>query len=98
MAIYLDARPEPIFPRWVAPFNIAIAVAIAPAAFAAVFQTGPLAWNGFISFWLRIVSYGLYIVVMFFVLRGAIKRQEEQEDAVELGSLNDASLAEPVTP
>ncbi len=81
-AIYLDARPRPIFPRWVAHFSIATAVAMLPAAGAAVFRTGPLAWNGFLSFWLRIGAYSLFIVVMFFVLRSAVRRQALEEGAV----------------
>jgi hypothetical protein len=83
LAVYLDRRPEPVFPRWVAPFSIAVGLAIAPSAGAAVFQTGPLAWDGVISFWLRNISYAAFLVVMFFVLRRAIEN-ERQEDLEEL--------------
>jgi hypothetical protein len=79
LAIYLDPRPRPVFPRWVAPFSIATALAMAPSACAAIVRTGPLAWNGAVSFWLRIGAYGLFIVVMFVVLRAAIKRQGREE-------------------
>lgn len=53
-SIYLDARPEPIFPRWVAHFNIATAVLLVPSAFAILHTSGPLAWNGALSFTLRL--------------------------------------------
>jgi hypothetical protein len=76
LAVRLDARPRPVFPRWVAPFSIAVAVATAPAACGAVVRSGPLAWNGAVSFWLRIIAYGVFFVVMFFVLRRAIAREE----------------------
>lgn len=33
LSIYLDARPDPVFPRWVAHFNIATAVLMVPSAF-----------------------------------------------------------------
>jgi hypothetical protein len=79
LAIYLDAHPRPIFPRWVAHFNLVCAVVMAPAALAAVVRTGPLAWNGFVSFWLKIVTFSLFIVVMFVVLRTAITRQALEE-------------------
>ena len=79
LAIRLDDQPRPVFPRWVAAFNIAVAVAVAPSAFAAVFHTGPLAWNGAVSFWLRACAYGLYVAVMFVVVRGAVRRQEHDE-------------------
>ena len=81
VAVYLDARPEPIFPRWVGHFSIAVALAIVPAAGAAVFRTGPLAWNGAVSFWLRNGAYGAFLVVMFFMLRRAIERERLEEVA-----------------
>ena len=79
LAVYLDARPTPVFPRWIGHVNILIAAAVAPAACAAVVRTGPLAWNGAISFWLKIGAFGAFLVVMFFALRTAINRQALEE-------------------
>ena len=39
---------------------------------AAVFHTGPLAWDGLLSFWLRNGAFAVFIIVMFFVLRAAL--------------------------
>jgi hypothetical protein len=75
LAIYLDERPEPILPRWVGHLSIAVAVAMVPSAGAAVFRTGPLAWDGLVSFWLRNVAFAAFLVVMFFVLRRAVERE-----------------------
>jgi hypothetical protein len=83
LAVYLDARPRPIFPRWVAPFSIVTAVAMAPSACAAIFRSGPLAWDGLISFWLRIGAFTLFLVVMFVVVRTAIRRQGAEERAAQ---------------
>lgn len=79
LAIYLDAGPRPIFPRWVALFNIVTAAAMTPAACAAVVRTGPLAWNGAVSFWLRIGTFVLYLIVMFSVARTAVQREAEEQ-------------------
>jgi hypothetical protein len=79
VAVYLDARPQPIFSRWVAPFNIVTAAAMTPAACAAVFRSGPLAWDGLVSFWLRIGAFTVYVVVMFFVLRTTLKHEAAEE-------------------
>jgi hypothetical protein len=79
LAVYLDAHPRPIFPRWVGHVSLATAAAMVPAACAAVFRTGPLAWNGVVSFWLRIIAYTVFIVVMFFVLRAAIRREAVED-------------------
>ena len=81
LAIYLDARPTPVFPRWVGHFNIVTAAAMAPAALASVLRTGPLAWNGLVSFWLKLGTFGVFLVVMFFVVRAALHRQAQEERA-----------------
>ena len=49
-SIYLDARPDPVFPRWVAHFNVVAAVLMIPGAFAFLHKTGPLAFDGSLSF------------------------------------------------
>src|SRR6478609_6277822 len=74
-AIHFDRGPNPVFPRWVGFFAVAMALAMAPAVCAAIVQTGPLAWNGAISFWLRNGAFALFVFVMFFVLRNALQRQ-----------------------
>lgn len=75
LAIYMDALPEPVFPRWVGHFNIVSALLMAPGALALLYKTGPFAWDGVLSFWLRIATYALYMAVMSFVVRTAISRQ-----------------------
>ena len=52
---------------------------MAPAVGAAIFRTGPLAWDGVVSFWLRNGAFALFVVVMFFVLRAALHRQAVEE-------------------
>ena len=79
LAIYFDDGPNPVFPRWVGHYAVATALAMAPAAGAAVFTTGPLAWNGTVSFWLRNGAFALFVVVMFFVLRNLLQRQAVAE-------------------
>ncbi len=77
-AVFLDSGQRPVLPRWVAPFSLVIAAAIAPAAGAATVTTGPFAWNGAVSFWLRLVALSLDVTVMFFVLRTAVMRQARE--------------------
>ncbi|WP_232232104.1 hypothetical protein [Mycobacterium triplex] len=89
-AVFLDSGDSPILPRWVAPFSLVIAAAITPAAGASVVTTGPFAWNGTVSFWLRLVALGLYVAVMFFVLRKAVLRQAQ--DAAETADVDRAHL------
>ncbi len=79
LAVYLDAGPVPVFPRWIAPFSIATAAAMIPSACAALVRTGPLAWDGVVSFWLRNTAFALFVAVMFFVARTAIKREVTEQ-------------------
>ncbi|MDP9167960.1 MAG: hypothetical protein M3O32_18140 [Actinomycetota bacterium] len=78
-SIHLDDRPDPIFPRWVAHFNVASAVLLIPGAFSMLFKTGPLAWDGSVSFTLRIVVLAAYVVVMFLVLLRVVHRQGSEQ-------------------
>ena len=59
LAVYFDDPADPVFPRWVGHFSLVIAAAMVPAAGAAVFQTGPLAWDGIWSFWVRNGAYAV---------------------------------------
>ena len=85
LAVKLDARPDPVFPRWLAPLSVVIALAILPSACAAAVTSGPLAWNGAISFWLRIVAYSVFLVVLFGVSWNAVARQERDDGPVAEG-------------
>lgn len=79
VAVHFDDGPDPVFPRWVGHYSLATGLAMVPAAGAAVFQTGPLAWDGLVSFWIRNGAFALFVVVMFFVLRRAVLRQAHEE-------------------
>lgn len=80
MSIYLDERPDPIFPRWVAHFNVVAALLLAPSALSILVKTGPLAWDGGVSFTLRIAVLAVYVVVMFLVLLRVVNRQESEQE------------------
>lgn len=86
LGIYMDAQERPVFPRWVGHLNIATALLTAPAAFALMHKEGPLAWDGILSFWVRVGTYVSYLAVMFFVVRSAIRRQA-LEQALPLGAV-----------
>jgi hypothetical protein len=82
LAIYLDRQLRPIFRPWVAHFNLAVAALLIPAAFVGVALTGPIAWDGWLTFWVRNVAIGVWIVVMGVVLARAIGRQRAEDEAL----------------
>jgi hypothetical protein len=81
LAIYLDRHARPVFARWVAHFNLLVAAALVPAAFAGLALEGPIAWDGLLTFWVRNVAVGLWIAVMGVALGRAIYRQRDAEGA-----------------
>ncbi|CAJ1503702.1 hypothetical protein MU0083_003251 [[Mycobacterium] kokjensenii] len=82
-AVYFDRGPDPVFPRWVAHLSVATALAMLPSVAATVFTTGPLAWDGFISFWVRNGAFAIFVFAMFFALRDALYRQGVAEGLIE---------------
>jgi hypothetical protein len=78
LAIYFDDQARPVFPRWVAHFNLVVAAALVPASFVGVSLTGPLAWDGLLSFWVKNVAIAVWIVVMGVVLGQAIYRERAE--------------------
>lgn len=78
LAIYFDDPEQPVLPRWVAHFNLLVAAALVPAAFVALTLSGPVAWDGILSFWLKNIAIGVWIVVMGAVLGRAIHRERQR--------------------
>jgi hypothetical protein len=79
LAIYWDRQDQPVFKRWVAHFNLLFAAALIPACFTALAFNGPIAWDGLLSFWVKNVAIGVWIVVMGIVLGQTIRRQRAEE-------------------
>src|SRR3546814_19265330 len=71
-SVYLDTRADPVFPRWVAHFNIAIAALMIPRAFSLLCKTGPPAWDGSLSFTLRLGTYAGSVPVVARVVVGVV--------------------------
>jgi hypothetical protein len=82
LAIHLDRQPRPVFRPWVAHFNLVIAALLIPAAFAGTAMTGPIAWDGLLTFQVRNIAIGVWIVVMAFVLGQAIQRQRAEDEGM----------------
>jgi hypothetical protein len=80
LSIAYDDQDRLVFPRWVASFNILIAIALVPACFAGLTLTGAFAWDGFVSFWIKNLAIALWIAVMAIVLGQAMARGRVESD------------------
>ncbi len=70
-----DRSVRPLIPRWVAYYNIWLAISFIPTGLVGFFKTGPFTWHGLIGFWVPTVSYGTWFLIMFFVLRTAARNE-----------------------
>jgi hypothetical protein len=77
-AILSDPRPQPLFPRWLAYFNIWAELMFTPAIVLPFFKSGPFAWNGLFVFWIPAVVFGAaFIVNSIWVLKAINSEAEE---------------------
>lgn len=73
LAIFSDQGAVPVFPRWLAYFNIWVAILFIPGGLITFFKAGPFAWNGLLAFWLPLIIFFAWFLVMFLALLKAIK-------------------------
>jgi hypothetical protein len=77
-AILSDPRPQPLFPRWLAYFNIWAELMFTPAILLPFFKSGPFAWNGLFVFWIPAVVFGAAFIVNSIWLVKAINSEAEE--------------------
>jgi hypothetical protein len=75
----LDVRAEPVFPRWACYYSLAASAIVMPSGLITFFRSGPLAWNGVLGWWVPVTDFFIWYVVMFFLLRSAIRREAADE-------------------
>ncbi len=78
IAILRDINPEPIFPRWVAFYNLWAGLLMAPASLMGLFKAGPFAYNGLLAFWLVAIDFFLWMVVMSVVMFRVVAADERR--------------------
>ena len=75
-----DKRAKPIFPRWFGYYNIWSGLMFTPGSFNVFFHHGPMAWNGFIAFYLPIPIFAIWCIVVSLQLVKAVNRQVAERD------------------
>ncbi len=73
IAILLDTNG--VFPKWLGYISIWQIVTELLAAPVFIFRSGPLAWNGSISFWMGTAIFGFWEVCLIVLLKMAVDRQ-----------------------
>jgi hypothetical protein len=94
VAVLIDRRETPIFPRWYAYLSFWSAVLYLPACLDVFFKHGPFAWNGVLAWYLVMAALGVWLVCTFFVLLGAIRHQESEETLMAASQPSDDLFAQ----
>lgn len=81
VAILSDSRTAPILPRWAGYTNLWCALLFVPGAVNVFFKSGPLAWNGIISWYMVLVVFCVWFVVNTVVVLKALNLQAADESA-----------------
>lgn len=62
-AVFFDKRPKPLFPSFVGWVNLVSPVLLGSGIAMHCVKSGPLAWNGALTFWLTAVVFGIQSIV-----------------------------------
>jgi hypothetical protein len=73
------ARHSP-FPRWFGFFSAWAALMFEAGAIAFLPRTGPFAWNGLLTFWTPFPLFGVWMLVMAYLLLQALTKQSLDRD------------------
>ncbi|MCX2935026.1 hypothetical protein ORI20_32740 [Mycobacterium sp. CVI_P3] len=77
-AVLADKSESPVFPRWVGYFNMWVTLTFCVGNAIFFVKSGPLAWNGLLSWWTVIIAYGVWLIVMLVMMLKAVARQQTE--------------------
>lgn len=72
IAIFIDKKPVPTFPRWVGYLNLWVALLIIPTSTVLFFKSGPFAWNGLIGLYIPLASYVIWFIGMTWAMHKSL--------------------------
>lgn len=80
IVILRDGRDRPVYPRWFGYTSLWAALLFFPAGLIIFFKDGAFAWNGFISWWLVLSVFALWIIVLTALTVKAVASHGEEGD------------------
>ncbi|TAM67187.1 hypothetical protein [Mycobacterium sp.] len=76
ICIFHDPRTEPLIPRWAAYLCLWVTLGVSAGGLIVFAHTGPIAWNGIISWWIVVISFFVWIASMSTLMIRASHRVE----------------------
>jgi hypothetical protein len=91
VAVLLDQRQRPVFPRWSGYFSIFVALSFLPGFMGLFFKSGPFAYNGLVPWWIPTLTFFTWALVMTPLTIRAIR--DEPDDGPDGGPALDPAVA-----
>lgn len=79
LCVLSDPREEPLVPRWSAYLNLWAAVGVLSGGLIVFAHTGPIAWDGVLSWWIVVSSFFVWILTTSIVMLRASRRVELEQ-------------------
>ncbi len=80
-----DHRAEPVYPHWFGYFQLWCTLGVGLTFGVWIFKTGPLAWDGFVGFWIPVTVYFVWVIVTTVMTGRAINNDESEPDGRTIG-------------
>lgn len=80
LAILIDGREAPVFPRWLGFFSLFAAFMFLPGSFNVYFLRGPFSWNGLIAIYIPSVIFFTWSILIGKYLVKAVDSLREEEN------------------
>lgn len=77
IAVFMDKREEPLFPRWFGYFTAWTIILGLPAAVINIFNSGPFAYDGLLGFWIPYIALFAWGGVMLTCVWKAVKKLQQ---------------------
>jgi hypothetical protein len=81
VAILLDRRERPVFPRWLGYYNLWVALMFLPGTFNVFYQGGPLSRNGIIASYIPLTAFATWLIITSFYLSRAVDTMADDQPA-----------------
>jgi len=81
LAIILDPRAAPLFPRWLGWCSCAVPTTFLPVLLMPFFMHGPFPWHGLLTYWVGLSAYFLWSVPACYFVLAAVGKVEREAAA-----------------
>jgi hypothetical protein len=85
IAVLVDRRARPIFPRWLGYYNLWAALMFTPGTFNVFFHDGPLAWNGLLAWYVPLTVFATWLIINPIYLSKAVDSMADEPVAAKIG-------------